>query len=383
MTNLNTIAQDERGNVAVMFSLSVLTILGIVGAAVDYSAMTSARQSLQNAVDSAALAGAVVADKSSNKVRKNTVLKMYETNDFTKINLESRSAPEMKFDDINSLVTVKADARVKSIFKGVLGSKSNVVSVETTVSYAVDNVAPIAVAFVMDVSGSMDSVITGDSVKKIDALKSASEILFDAIENGVGNKSRVEKVLKASLSSYNVVLEPAWTTPMRPEQSRAFGTSTPYGQTARGTIKTLYASGGTNSTPALEDALKKLKAEITNDAATQPFMVFMTDGNNNDPMENPKSLIACQDARAAGVTVFSIAFDAPDTGKALMLKCSGPAYAGNTPPNESVCDKNKPGKKCEKLKKGYYFDAGSSSKLKKAFKKIGDNIGEQNIVIRS
>jgi len=372
---------NKDGNIGLMFGAALLCLTGAVGAAIDYGTMTTAKQKLQSAVDSAALSGAIVADTSRKKDRRKTVFETYAANDFSAMNLANISDPRVKFDDTISMVTVKAEAEVRTIFSGLMKA-SNTVTASSTVSYAVDDIKPISIAFVLDVSGSMDLVITGDSIKKIEALKDASEILFDAIEKGIGKKSTVEQVLRASLSGYNAALEPGFTTDMQQEKSRAMGTSTPSGQTTRGTIKTLSAMGGTNSTPALEDALVKLRAEKYINAETQLFLLFMTDGDNNDAAEDPKSRAVCDQARAEGVEIFSVAFDAPDKGKSLLLQCAGGSTVDGIV-DESVCDGTAPSKDCEKLKSGYYYDAGNGKKLKKAFRVIGDNIGEQNIRIRS
>jgi Flp pilus assembly protein TadG len=47
--------RDERGNIAVTFALALLPMLGFVGAAVDYSRASSAKTSLQSALDTSAL----------------------------------------------------------------------------------------------------------------------------------------------------------------------------------------------------------------------------------------------------------------------------------------------------------------------------------------
>src|SRR3954447_22208718 len=48
-------AAAREGNVATMFAIAVLPLLGLVGAAVDYSRVASARSSMQTALDSTAL----------------------------------------------------------------------------------------------------------------------------------------------------------------------------------------------------------------------------------------------------------------------------------------------------------------------------------------
>jgi Flp pilus assembly protein TadG len=55
---------SEEGNLAVIFALAIIPLLGFVGAAVDYSRGGASKVSLQNALDSAVLAGAT--DQTSN-----------------------------------------------------------------------------------------------------------------------------------------------------------------------------------------------------------------------------------------------------------------------------------------------------------------------------
>src|ERR1700694_2324921 len=45
----------DKGNVAVIFAIASLPILGLVGAAVDYTRVSNARASMQSALDSTAL----------------------------------------------------------------------------------------------------------------------------------------------------------------------------------------------------------------------------------------------------------------------------------------------------------------------------------------
>jgi Flp pilus assembly protein TadG len=50
---------DQRGNVAVVFGLAAIPILGVAGVALDYTRASHFRSELQTAVDASALAGAV------------------------------------------------------------------------------------------------------------------------------------------------------------------------------------------------------------------------------------------------------------------------------------------------------------------------------------
>src|SRR5690606_38445855 len=47
--------RDQRGNIVVMFALSLVPLLGFVGSAVDYSRATMIKSRLQSAVDATAL----------------------------------------------------------------------------------------------------------------------------------------------------------------------------------------------------------------------------------------------------------------------------------------------------------------------------------------
>ena len=48
-------AGADRGNVAILFAATIIPVLSVLGAAVDYSRVSSARASMQAALDSTAL----------------------------------------------------------------------------------------------------------------------------------------------------------------------------------------------------------------------------------------------------------------------------------------------------------------------------------------
>src|SRR4051812_24413235 len=54
-TGMQSFRHAERGNVAVIFTLAVIPIMGMVGAAVDYSRANSIKSAMQSAVDATAL----------------------------------------------------------------------------------------------------------------------------------------------------------------------------------------------------------------------------------------------------------------------------------------------------------------------------------------
>src|SRR5260221_2653347 len=56
MSIFNRFRRDKRGNVAIMFALSLIPLLGAVGAAVDYSRIAQIRTKLGDALDAGVLA---------------------------------------------------------------------------------------------------------------------------------------------------------------------------------------------------------------------------------------------------------------------------------------------------------------------------------------
>src|ERR1041384_8095011 len=57
-TYCSKLAQDTEGSVAATFAVSLVPLVGLIGAATDYSAANSARTNLQASLDAALLAGA-------------------------------------------------------------------------------------------------------------------------------------------------------------------------------------------------------------------------------------------------------------------------------------------------------------------------------------
>lgn len=65
MRQMRKFLQNDSGATAIMFGLSIIPVFGLAGAALDFSRASSARQSLQNAVDSVALQAVI--DQSNGK----------------------------------------------------------------------------------------------------------------------------------------------------------------------------------------------------------------------------------------------------------------------------------------------------------------------------
>jgi Mg-chelatase subunit ChlD len=80
------------------------------------------------------------------------------------------------------------------------------------------------------------------------------------------------------------------------------------------------------------------------------YIVFMTDGDNNYTTADTTTKQWCDKARTAGIEVYSVAFMAPDRGKALLNYCA--------------------------TSSAHYFAAEDADDLNAAFEYIGDRATE-------
>ena len=70
----------ERGTVAIAFALTLVPMIGFVGAAVDYNSLSNVRNHLQSAADAAALAGAGLPSSATDKQRNELAKAIFASN---------------------------------------------------------------------------------------------------------------------------------------------------------------------------------------------------------------------------------------------------------------------------------------------------------------
>jgi hypothetical protein len=161
-------------------------------------------------------------------------------------------------------------------------------------------------------------------VNKMGALKTAAASLFaelDALES----KDATDSVVRIGGVSFN--------DSMQTPQSIAWGTTS-----MRTYVNNLpaYPTGGTDMTDGMEQAYSALTASSETTAHTSKgntsyskFIVLMTDGENTgnsaawNPVLDTLTLATCTKARAAGITIYTVAFMAPARGETLLKACAG------------------------------------------------------------
>jgi len=173
---LNNLKKDVRGSVLPIMAASLIPILVIIGAGLDYARAGLAQAKLQEAVDSAALAGR----RSMSKEQINTAVPQaqafmnfnfsegfYGTGDLT----TTITRPD------TGVVRVQAQTSLDTTLLKLIGIDSIPIA---AVGEATQNMDNVDIILVLDTTGSMDQNINGK--KKINALKDAVRGLYDELE---------------------------------------------------------------------------------------------------------------------------------------------------------------------------------------------------------
>jgi Flp pilus assembly protein TadG len=144
------------GNVAVIFTIAAVPVIGFVGAAIDYTRMNEARSTMQSALDSTALM--LSKDISSGKItasQVNTTAQSYFSGLFNQPNATVTSFNATYNADNGSLgstVTLNGSGDIKTDFLGVLGFSTLGFTTSSTTAWG--NVK-MRVALALDNTGSM------------------------------------------------------------------------------------------------------------------------------------------------------------------------------------------------------------------------------------
>jgi Flp pilus assembly protein TadG len=166
---------DDQGNIAVLFGIALLPILGFMGAAIDYTRANSARSSMQTALDSTALM--LAKDLSDGRITIGEISgkatayfnALYTNKDARSVTI---NATYTASSSQGSTIQVNGSGNVITEFMKVAGFPK--LDFNTSSTSAWGNVR-MRVAIALDVTGSMDK----DG--KMDALKPAAKSLIDQL----------------------------------------------------------------------------------------------------------------------------------------------------------------------------------------------------------
>jgi len=351
---LQHLKRDASGNMATMFALLVSVLFVGVGAAVDMSQIVSTKSKTSDIADSMALAAAIAAKKGSTvgerkRLGQEAANAVFDANKLAVSGVAMKD-PGIIIDDETKNVTITVSAEISNSLMGMFGRKTSTASSSAVVSYKIDAIPPISMAFAFDTSGSMGFPAVGNSSKtKMQVLQGATQLLFDAMESEAENPALLKASFSTTFSSYNtdIVASEDWSLG---EQSITDVISY---------VDEMVPDGGTNSTPSMQHAFDQM---ITNRPSTDQkwrgFVLFMTDGSNNNAADdNPATLALCESLREdPSITVIAVAFSAPPDGEALLEECAS---------------------------KGKYYESKNAKDIEKDFAKIGREIGETVFRLKS
>ena len=216
---LGRLRSDVSGNVLAMVGASAIPLMAIVGGSIDAGRIYATKSRLQHACDAAALAGR----KSMNGVAWSAANKTIADGLF------SNNFPTGKFGsntqsinyEINSVGDVKgnATATVPTTIMRMFGSDQEVINVTCTAKLELPN---SDIMFVLDTTGSMDSTNSGDTVTRMEAMKSAVTSFHTQLEAAKTSQSRMRYGFVPYATNVNVgrLLQASWMADNATYQSR-------------------------------------------------------------------------------------------------------------------------------------------------------------------
>lgn len=188
--------RDERANVAPIFAIAMIPILGLTGTAIDYSNATSARTAMQAALDSTALILSKEANGLNETQLKDKATQYFDAN-ITNLEVQNRDVrPTFTTPQAgNFVLTISASANVGLRFMSVFGQTSIPISSSTEVKWGIKK---LELALVLDNTGSMASN------SKMTNLKLAAHNLLTTLKGAAKKAGDV----KVAIIPFDVTVKP-------------------------------------------------------------------------------------------------------------------------------------------------------------------------------
>ena len=371
--------RDQSGTLAALWAVSMSATVFAVGSAYDYAKFSTARSMSQDAADMLALTA-------SSYMRDNNQVQPGDNDQgfvhATKYYLEDYGIHLDPYFDLGTRedgrlirgqrphfrvyydtpsageVKVRIWGKTKPAFMSLAGVDIMSFNAESVVAYeALDIKDPASVVLVLDVSGSMD-ITDGDGVTRLDELESTVKefmVKLNAIipQDEDGN---AENVLRTGIIPYYDAVDYSIDVPMD------------WGLVTNEEIDDLWAGGGTDASAGMQVAktwlLDENAAHNGSDAATPTtdplkFVILMTDGENNDPSNDAATVNLCNSIKNdQNAIIYTVGFSVSTTRATNMLtSCASEAY--------------------------HFYKASDSDALTAVFKKIGKDIVEETIRIKT
>jgi Flp pilus assembly protein TadG len=386
---------DRKGNFGIMAAIALPIILATGGVAVDATNLIMAKNHLQDATDSAALAA------SSALVNKDMSIadaKLLAAN-YLKAQMYNWQSSGMSEEEAKALAEDFAANTVVDIKEtaGLGNSKSFSVDVTTKFSVGLNPLTQIIgqkTAAVSSHSKSEASTEAKNALSMYLVLDQSGSMASMTSTLDPKNPSSTYTCGKKTCTTYNYLSKIAALKLATADLLTQLNTADPTGTLVRtgavsysskmmsplpldwgvssvlSYVNALPASGSTDSSGAFAKAYtftssssEESKHKNKNGQVPTKYIVFMTDGENNyynnkstsssgDQSDNATKK-SCDEAKAAGIQVYSVAFMAPSRGKKLLTYCASSS--------------------------DHYFAAENAAELTEAFKYIGEKASQQMV----
>lgn len=388
-TLVSRLRSDRAGNFGMLTAIVLPMILAVGGMAIDLTRVVSARASLQDAADAAALAAAsaLANDGKSQTEAKLLAMRFLKTQMHTG-GVEAEGGDAANDDDdnddnydigANTSILIKETAllgngksysvdvatkyEVKfNAFTRLFGQKSTELNAKSSAESATESKNALSMFLVLDKSGSM-AWITNEKDKLVNSCINWTEANWGNSKTKATSPCYVSKMaaLKlavASLFTQFAIADPTNTFVRTAAIAYDSTTYTPselaWGSTASlAYVNLLNADGGTASGNATKTAYNRLMLatentthKTKNGQVPTKYLVLMTDGANNSSSDDTTTKTTCTTAKANGVEIYTVAFMAPTAGQNLLKACATDAE--------------------------HYFEAANMAALVAAFKVIGE-----------
>jgi len=302
---LRCFRKNEDGNMAAIFAVSAVAVVGGVGAAMDFSTLSNAQARSQSIADATALSAAIFV-KNNDRPPENfeegftqgdhsAEALGYEFKGFVAGGAENVNV-NVVYDDNAKEARVTVQGQTVPSFVQIFGKQNLDFTAESVVSYLdVDETHPASIVLVLDNSGSMrwDSEKLSEAgtrpanpTSRILGLQTSVRTFRDELRGRIGSQLEADgiRVLRTGILPYNSAIVPL---PGDAERRMDWG----FGGVSEGFIGAMEADGGTNSNPPMavarewlniEDDQHRDEATRNDEEFRQPlkFVVFMTDGQN-------------------------------------------------------------------------------------------------------
>jgi len=298
MNLLRRYRQEEDGNMSLLFAACAVTVIGVMGAAMDFSTLSNAKSRSQSIADAVALNAAVFV-KHHERTPENNIEGImhgvhsaydlgYDFKGFVDGGAQNVSV-DVEYDNVAREVRVSVSGNTVPTFIQLLGEQDLSFSAQSTAKFQeLQAYDPASIVMVLDNSGSMawaDKALIYDDltdswddpenvVPRIDALKTHANGFMTKLKTLAGDQSADEdKRLRTGMMAYNTNTITALTVPMH------------WDTITSSKINSMGANGGTNSAPPLDTARIWLGQEDAKHALKHndeplKFLIFMTDGVN-------------------------------------------------------------------------------------------------------